>query len=126
MLDDIALNFDILGTATSFTKAEEFALLCSNIKLVNVISVLEQSGLQELELASMFENTFRVHGNVFGENVSTLKDRLDKFTKVCGFIGRLYSKVGNTSYMQTFYIFGTDVLTYSKLTDFLKEFEVGV
>ena len=124
VLDNIALVFDMLGTAKSFEQANIYDF--GKLNIVNVVSVLEEQGLQEIEVATMFDNDFKVHGNVIGVKSVEFKDKFDEIAKDFGFIGRLYSSTGAKSYMQTFYVFDNSVLSYSMIKDILKKYELGV
>ena len=99
----VSIQFSIIGKALAMQKYDITRPHSGSLNTVNVVSLLEEQGVNEAEVAVCFDN-FEVIGNVKGEELSKLRDILDS-TKACFFVGRLNSKVKDINYKQTFYIF---------------------
>ena len=101
--DGVAIKFSIVGKALEMTKWSISTHPKGELTEVNVVSLLEQKGIDEAEVALQAVNFERI-GVVQGDDLETLRDTLDE-AKNCFFVGRITSAVNNIKYQQTFYIF---------------------
>ena len=100
----VAIKFSLLGKALSMAKFSPFS--STSIQTVEVLSILQQIGVNQIEIAINQNNVFSILGVVDGEDVAKIVNYLDK-DRNCIFTGRLNSKTGDISYQQTFYVYKT-------------------
>lgn len=113
----VAIKFSIVGRAMEMKKCTANSFGQGTYTEVNVVSLLEEKGVNEAEIGVNFDD-FEVIGNIKGEELQNLRSKLDSL-RTCFFVGRLVSKVQGIEYKQTFYVFRPE--KFSRL-DFNKLF----
>lgn len=98
----IEIKFSMFGKALDMQKFD--LLTIGTIQPVEVVSVLQQIGVNSIEVAISQGDNFSVIGVVSGEDCKSIIDILDD-DRGCIFVGRLNTKTGGISYQQTFYVY---------------------
>lgn len=98
----IEIKFSMLGKALGMQKFDPFTI--GTMQPVEVVSVLQQIGVNAIEVALAQGDNFQAVGVVSGEDCKSIVDLLDD-DRDCIFIGRLNTKTGGISYQQTFYVY---------------------
>lgn len=79
-------------------------LTVGTMQPVEVVSVLQQIGVNAVEVAIAQGNNFDIISIVSGDDTKSVIDYLDD-DRNCIFVGRLHTKTGGISYQQTFYVY---------------------
>ena len=98
----IEIKFSMLGKALGMQKFDPFTV--GTMQPVEVVSVLQQIGVNSIEIAVSQGDNFSIIGVVSGEDCKPVIDLLDD-DRDCIFVGRLNTKTGGISYQQTFYVY---------------------
>ena len=98
----IEIKFSMFGKALGMQKFDPLTI--GTIQSVEVVSVLQQIGVNSIEVAVSQGDNFSVIGVVSGEYCKSIIDTLDD-DRDCIFVGRLNTKTGGISYQQTFYVY---------------------
>lgn len=114
--DGVAIKFSILGKATEMKKYSILDPIKGSMDEVDVVSLLEQSGINEGEIGVSLDS-FEVMGILKGDDLENFRNQMDNIK--CMFVGRLNSKVSNLNYKQTFYIFRKGQITKEYLNELL-------
>lgn len=96
------VDFTILGKAKSMSQFSP--LKEGSLQPIEILSVLQQIGVQAIELAYCRGEQFCVIGTVTGSACQPIIDYLDNDRR-CMFIGRLNSRADGIPYQQTFYVY---------------------
>ena len=98
----VEIKFSILGKALGMRSFDP--LVKGDMQPVEVVSVLQQIGVNAIEIAIAQGSNFDIISNVSGDDIKKVINYLDA-DKACIFIGRLNTKIGDISYQQTFYVY---------------------
>lgn len=79
-------------------------LTIGTMQPVEVVSVLQQIGVNAVEIAIAQGDKFDIISTISGDDIKSVIDYLDD-DRACIFVGRLNTKIGGISYQQTFYVY---------------------
>lgn len=116
----VLLKFSIIGVAKGFEHYTPFKK--GSLSPVHVVSILEQRGVNEFEIASCFDD-FQINGHLYGEDCEKFRNYFDTLSS-CFFTGRINSVIGGISYQQTFYVFLIGKLSKGEFNSVLSRFGV--
>lgn len=102
IFNKVKMTFDLVGKKKGVSEVTPF-MSSGSLREVDIISTLEQKGVQEIEIGMCF-NVF----NVFGvtSNVMGVRKLLDELNPI--FVGRSVDTIEGIPYMHTFYVFPKD------------------
>lgn len=103
------VTFNLVGRCTGKSKVSPF-MDTGSLREVDIISTLEQNGIENIEVALCFNN-FRVLG--VSENVDSVRGTLNSLNPI--FVGRVTDTLNNISYRQTYYVFPKGRLTENNI-----------
>ena len=98
----VEIKFSIFGKALGMQRFDPLTI--GTMQPVEVVSVLQQIGVNAVEIAIAQGDKFDIISTISGDDIKSVIDYLDD-DRACIFVGRLNTKIGGISYQQTFYVY---------------------